>query len=323
MFNRLLVELQQPNKTDALSYIDGSGPAPTRYARAVIDHKADENPYIQDILVGPIPVVNGTTSWEPLEYTLTRKTEGKVRSLEADSEAYDEWLIEVSTSVADITMDLWNASALGYDNDTLSIWGIDPYYQDEGRIQRWDTFWGYPADVFESMTLLPMGLFFMSDVTGRDPSKWTVEGWYYNGVFYETTKEFRDAYWGREIEKLKGNVEGPWAQTDQQGTIPPLDTTTPPVAVAPGGARFHVDTKNQYVEWMNWSFYVSFNRDSGMSLFDIRYKGQRIIYELGLQEALAHYAGKNELPTDCNRNMEQKANILSQGATLHSLMWPT
>lgn len=28
-----------------------------------------------------------------------------------------------------------------------------------------------------------------------------------------------------------------------------------------------------------------------MTLFDIKYKGERIIYELGLQEAIAHYAG--------------------------------
>jgi primary-amine oxidase len=290
--SRLLVELQHPNKTDALAYIDGSGPEPLRYARAVIDHKADENPYIQDILIGPLPVVNGTTTWAPLEYTLTRKTEGKVRSLEADGDAYEDWLIEVSTSVADITMDLWNASALGNDNDTLAVWGIDPYYQDEGRIKRWDTFWGQPADVFEAMTLLPMGLFFMSDVTGRDPSKWTVEGWYYNGVFYETTQDFREAYWGGKVEKLPGNMEGPWAQTDQQGTIPPLDTTAPPVMVAPGGARYHVDPQSKYVEWMGWSFYVAFQRDSGMSLFDIRYKGKRLVYELGLMEALAHYAGE-------------------------------
>lgn len=272
--------------------MDGSAEAPTRYARALIEHRADENPYTQDILVGPLPVVNGTTSWTPLEYTLTRKTEGKVRTLGADSDAQEEWLIEVSKSVADITMDLWNASALGNDNDTLSIWGIDPFYQDEDRIKRWDTFWGMPADVFETTTLLPMGLFFMSDVTGRDPSKWAVEGWYYNGVFYETTQAFRDAYWNGEVEKLPGGREGAWAQTDRQGDIPPLDTYTPPVTVAPSGARFHVDVKNQYVEWMGWSFYVAFNRDSGMSLFDIRYKGDRIIYELGLQEALAHYAGK-------------------------------
>jgi primary-amine oxidase len=30
-----------------------------------------------------------------------------------------------------------------------------------------------------------------------------------------------------------------------------------------------------------------------MRLFDIKYKGERIIYEIGLQEAIAHYAGND------------------------------
>lgn len=63
---------------------------------------------------------------------------------------------------------------------------------------------------------------------------------------------------------------------------------------------------------MDFSFYVAFRRDSGVRLFDIRYRGERIVYELGLgvwfmetrlfimlksprylDEALAHYAGND------------------------------
>lgn len=284
----------QPNKSDALSYMDGSGSAPARYAHAVISHQADEEPYYQDILVGPLPAANGTTTWEPLEYPFTRKTGGRVRNLDADDDAlYDEWHFKVSGSISDITLDLWNATALGLENDTLSIWGIDPLYQDDDRILRWDTFWSQPESIFDVGSMMPMGLFFMSDTTGRDPSKWTVEGWYYNGVFYETTEEFRTAYWDGKVEKLSGNFDGPWAQTDQQGTIPPLDTMAPPVSTAPQGARYSVDAERKYVEWMGWSFYVGFTRDSGMALYDIRHKGHRVLYELGLQEALAHYAGSD------------------------------
>jgi hypothetical protein len=30
-----------------------------------------------------------------------------------------------------------------------------------------------------------------------------------------------------------------------------------------------------------------------MRLYDVKYKGERILYELGLQEAIAHYAGND------------------------------
>lgn len=46
---------------------------------------------------------------------------------------------------------------------------------------------------------------------------------------------------------------------------------------------------------MDFSFYIGYQRDTGLSLWDIRYKGQRVLYELGLQEALAHYAGQDPL----------------------------
>lgn len=42
---------------------------------------------------------------------------------------------------------------------------------------------------------------------------------------------------------------------------------------------------------MDFEFYFGFNKDIAVTLYDIKYKGKRIFYELGLQEALAHYAG--------------------------------
>jgi len=151
----------------------------------------------------------------------------------------------------------------------------------------------YPTSEFDSETLLPLGLFFKMDVTGRDPSKWKLEGWLYNDIYYPTTADFRKAYWSGNFTKLGVNVDGAWAHTDQDGPIMPMDNASPPSAVAPAGSRYSVDHTRKYVEWMDFSFYLGFSRDTGLSLHDIRYKGQRIIYELSLQEALAHYAGND------------------------------
>ena len=289
-----------PNKTDVLSYLDNAGPAPPRYAHVVLDHRAADDPYYQDILVGPIEpfgVKNGTTKWVPLEYPYTRKSDGRVRNLDADADdtLYSQWIYKISATISDITLDLWGGVALGRDNDTLDIWGIDPLWQDDGRVVRWDAFWSNAVDSFDTQTLLPLGLYFRSDVTGRDPSQWKLEGWYYNGIFYETTPAFRSAYYTPGFAKLGANVEGDWARTDQNGSTLPLDTSHPPASVAPSGSRFAVDAESKWVEWMDFSFYIGYQRDTGLSLWDIRYKGQRVLYELGLQEALAHYAGQDPL----------------------------
>lgn len=262
--------------------------------------RATDEPYFQEIMVGPVPVDNTTTTttWTPLTYPLTKKNDAKVRNLGADDDdaLYSAWLYPISATVADITLDLWNATALGLANDTIDIWGIDPLWQDDGRVVRWDAFWNLPSDGFDAETLLPLGLYFKSDVTGRDPSQWTLEGWLYDGVYYETTEAFRSAYWGGgdpAFVKNGANVEGDWARTGQHGEAMPLDTHAPPASVAPSGSRFAVDAREKYVEWMGFSFYMGFSRDTGLSLHDIRFQGQRVVYELALTEALAHYAGND------------------------------
>ena len=42
---------------------------------------------------------------------------------------------------------------------------------------------------------------------------------------------------------------------------------------------------------MGFTFYMAWTTNRGWAFYDIRHKGQRIIYELSFQEALAHYAG--------------------------------
>ena len=46
---------------------------------------------------------------------------------------------------------------------------------------------------------------------------------------------------------------------------------------------------------VDFSFFISNHKETGLQLHDVRYKGERIIYELGLQEAMAHYASQDPL----------------------------
>lgn len=289
------VEVMRPNKSDALDYIDGGGPMPAKFARVTLDQRATENAVIAEVLVGPLPISRATASWSPLAYPFTKNSGGRIRNLEADTgeSLYEKWLYRHTRDIMDITKDLFNGTLLGRKNDTLGIWGIDPLWQEDGRVRRWDTFWNLPTDYSDAQSLLPTGLFLLTDVTGRDPSKWRVEGWLYNGIFYTSTAAFRSAYWTPGFEKLGVNVEGDWARTDHQGPTMPLDDRRPPVLAAPSGSRFSLDAHERYVEWMGFSFYLGFTGDTGVSLHDVRFEGERVLYELGLQEALSHYAGND------------------------------
>ncbi|KAF7334468.1 Amine oxidase [Mycena venus] len=293
-----VVDLVQPNKTDALHYLDHNGPIPARYALARIAFGATEEPYVQDFIVGPLPISNAST-YESLDWATTSGS-AKIRNYNADERLINQWNLNVTATVADIVLDLLNGTATGSKDDDFDIWGIDPLWMEEidgeQRVILWNTYWHYPSGknaIFDAETLLPQGLFFKSDITGRDPSKWKVLGWLYGDIFYSTTEEFRKAWRSPHFVKYKLNLPGDWIGTDQTGEPFPGDDIAPPVAVQPNGQRFSVDEEQRYVEWMDFSFYITFTRDTGLRLFDIKYKGQRIIYELGLQEAVAHYAGND------------------------------
>lgn len=119
----LVVELMIPNKTDVVSYIDGDGDEPVRYAHVSLDLRASLKPTYTDILVGPLPVDNVTTTWQPLSFPYTRKS-GSIRNLDADDDTLYGWLYNVSATIGDTQLDLLGGTALGMKNDTLTIWGM-------------------------------------------------------------------------------------------------------------------------------------------------------------------------------------------------------
>lgn len=157
----------------------------------------------------------------------------------------------------------------------------------------WTEFLGKPTSGFDSQSVLPLGVSVRLDLSSRDWQDWKITGWFCLGKFYETTDDFREAVFSAGFEKPPPNVDGDWTSTDKRGDPLPLDDQPPPVPVSEGSKRFALDIEEQYVTWMDFSFYLSVSSNTGLSLHDIRYKGKRIAYELGLEEALTHYAGSD------------------------------
>lgn len=54
------IELWQPNKEDAIKYLDQGGPKPNRMAKVHIVNGADKPPIIKTLLVRPLPVSSDT-----------------------------------------------------------------------------------------------------------------------------------------------------------------------------------------------------------------------------------------------------------------------
>lgn len=72
-----------------------------------------------------------------------------------------------------------------------------------------------------------------------------------------------------------------WSLHRCQLTPPP----TPLAAAVPLAPRFSI--AGNKVNWLGWEFYVGNRPTNGPRLWDVRFKGERILYELSAQEWLA------------------------------------
>ncbi|KAK3317705.1 copper amine oxidase [Cercophora scortea] len=291
----LVAELLRPNKTDAVAFLDRSGPAPLRFARVTVKRNSVEPPDVAEYLVGPLG--HSSQTIEPLRFVYNSGRSATVNPA-ADVVALSRWMDEVALEVADIIDDLLRRPLHGQTQDGAGQDVLEPSSNDQtfiedGRVMRWVTF--FP--VSDASTLLPQGLYFKADTTGRDPAQWKVVMWLYNGITYPSIKEFRAAWQSSGFEKLESGIDGTW--TALEPDLPPnneeYSTNAPPNVLQPHGSRIKLDRAQSFVSWMGFSFNFAFSQVNGVALYDMRLDGERIMYELSLQEAMAHYAGNDPI----------------------------
>ncbi|KAH7180088.1 copper amine oxidase [Fusarium flagelliforme] len=282
------VELMMPNKTDVLPFLSNSSGSPERYALATVMFGAPENAYLQEFKVGPLPITTASIVM-PYTYTNTRAGNGKIPVVNPDAEDYGNFNLRTMKEAEDVTKRLWNLTV--DDGLQVPLAFAAPLTVTDGRAVMWQGFNAPVTSIYDTISLLPLGLYMRTDITGRDPSKWRVTGWVYDNEFYPELDDFRKVIADSQFKPLGANLDEPWAHTNKHGDTLPLDDNPPPASIQPNNARFAVDENESYVTWMDFSFYASTTRDNGLRLYNIRYKGKRIMYELGLDEAIAHYAG--------------------------------
>ncbi|KAF1836803.1 amine oxidase catalytic domain-containing protein [Decorospora gaudefroyi] len=284
-----LVHLQ-PNKTDVLSYLDRNATQPKRYARATVQIGATDTTdvYWQEYMIGPLPVTNSTTV-APLTYLFNNARPGRT-AVHPVFSANDglQFQLKLATEVDDIARKIWNASFLGGE---LGVRFGTPFWNEDGRIISWAPVFALPSTNVSSSTLLPLGAAAKVDLTGRNWQEWEIAGWYVGKQYYNSTEQFRAALNSTDWKVAPADVDGDWTSTDMRGMPLPLDNLPPLVPVSQGSPRFKVDAEEGYVSWMDFAFFHTVSHDIGVSLFDVHYKGRRLLYELSLQEALTAYAG--------------------------------
>ncbi|KAH0843678.1 hypothetical protein AYO21_05463 [Fonsecaea monophora] len=285
-----LIELLRPNKSSVVDYLDHNGPIPDRWARlSAVETKGDDA-FIVEYMVGPLPPSNNTQIL-PLTYC-HNSGRNYVQSPVSDVFALLEWALSIGENASDVTQELLGAKTNRDDLDDPNglVMGSRPALIESGRMVHWLEFFG-PGIKSDGRSLLPQGLYVKLNVPNANPESWTTSEWFYNGILYDNLTMLRQAMASPRFERLTVNEDGEWTDTEGLSTSTPERDMPPPLSIQPYGPRYRLDRSEKYISWMGFSFYLSTSQATALSLFDIRYNNSRLMYQLGLQEALAHYAG--------------------------------
>lgn len=287
------VELMTPPKTAALAYIDGDADAPPRYARVSVVSPGEDATI--SYRVGPIVegvVADGATVVElgrlgPLAKRPTepggdadfsqRVLDGAVLEIGA------ALLVEAAFGAIFPVFFVANKEAFDFEvrgraspmmvNDVLSASG-----------ERWSHYhysWIPPSRLsrLESFWLHPMPLRIHVNETHADPEQWTALDVFFCGKRYESPALLKE-------EHARGSV-AVCAFRNETGDLP----WEVPSREDAAQAERRVAT-DRGVTWGDWTFTVSAQRPStGPALLDVRFGGERVLYELSLQDAMAAYSG--------------------------------
>lgn len=289
------LETLQPNKSQSLPFLYEEQARPQRWAKAVLSHYTDDVPQLSYYAIGPLPV-SDATKVEPLTFPFSNGRNSIV-SLRADFLSAGEFALNLAENVSDITTELLGAK-VNRENplDPDALMAFPRFTRIEAGLDiAWIQFFR-PGMGSSGRTLLPQGIYARVDAT-KPVEEWTVNIWFYNGQLFENVHHLRSAMKDPKSGFLKTtpNVDGSWTDTEDFDSQPEGRELPPPVSIQPFGPRYKLDKTERFVSWFGFEFYLTSTQATGVSLFDIRFKGERVMYELSLQEALAHYAGDDPM----------------------------
>ncbi len=296
-------------------------------------------PVSQEYMVGPLPVSNKTTI-SKYDYVFNGPSGGTVpynaRYLDGKRSAgYEPLLKSLMTEIADITRALFNGTYYGSSDNRTDITESSTGPNSFDGTTSWVTsIFRYPG---QASYLIPLDFYVLLDITGTDASKYSLRGFVTNTRFFTSTKALRAAWEAGELKNPYPQTrDNSWAVLDHKPEmgVRDLEDRLSPQSLEVGGKRYKLDREQRYVEFMGWSFYMSFTRVLGLQFYDIRFKGERILYELSLQEAEAQYAGNtpkaaNTVYQDTYYNFGTYSATLVEGfdcpygATMLNISFPT
>ncbi|NXM74490.1 AOC3 oxidase, partial [Serilophus lunatus] len=272
------VELQVPAKAEVLRFLDGGGARPPREALAVLYFGNQPDPNVTEYVVGPLPAPTSHRDVTVPKYG------GKVpyhrRPVTAKEYLDINGLIQRELEKAPRFL----AACCESDGSDLVTLTTAPRGFKSGDRATWFVLFHNVAGT--GYYLSPVGLEVLVEHGDLHTSRWQLLKVFYNGRYFASTGDLEREFVAGTLETIRLKQPQPDTVLGSMRPRRPPDFSGP-LQLEPKGPRYSV--RDNHIIFQGWSITFGMSPSSGPRLFDIRYRGERIVYELSLQEALAVY----------------------------------
>lgn len=291
-----LIEMLLPKKQKVLKFLDKGLRPPVREARAIIFFGDQEHPNITDFAVGPLP--------QPYYMRMLSHRPGRRASWASRPMTSVEVLLlhqtlqRVTKPLHQFFINTTGFTFFNCETRCLTFTDVAPRGFVSGQRRSW-----FILQLFiEGFYLHPTGLELLLDHGSMNPQEWTVEQVWYNGKFYSSPEELARKYEDGEVDLVVPEYLFPKDKGAKDKEQPPVFssykprgefanpiTVQGPHVVYPQGPRYRVE--GNLVLYGGWSFAFRLRSSTGLQILNVQFQGERIAYEVSIQEAASLYGG--------------------------------
>ncbi|KAM4844614.1 amine oxidase [copper-containing] 3-like [Thomomys bottae] len=278
------VELKLPPKAAALAYLDRGGPPPAREALAIVFFGGQPQPNVSELVVGPLPHpsylrdVTVERYGGPIPYY--RRPVLAREYMDIQQMIFDKELPKATGL-------LHHCCFYKFQGRNLVTMTTAPRGLQSGDRTTW--FGLYYNLSGAGFYVHPVGLELLVDHKALDPAHWTIRKVFYQGRYYDSLTHLEEQFEAGLVNVVLVPDNGTGGSWSLKSPVAP--GAAPPLQFHPQGPRFSV--QGSQVASSLWTFSFGLGAFSGPRIFDIRFQGERVAYEVSVQEALAVYGGNS------------------------------
>ncbi|XP_028558793.2 amine oxidase [copper-containing] 3 isoform X1 [Podarcis muralis] len=271
------LDVEMPRKEQVLKFLDHGGPKPVRQALAVVYFGNQAEPNITEYVVGPLPAPTYHRDVTAEKYRGKLSYHGRT-VMGNEYEQIGKFLLGGKLLEAATFFE----QVFGHNGSDFAALTSAPRGFQSGDRATWFTLFQNIKGFF----LHPVGFELLLNHSSLNISHWSVPKVFYNGQYYDGLQELEKEFKANRVKVAKVervSSDGGFASIDRR--VPSLGSG--PLHYEPCGPRYSV--RNNQVISPSWSFAFRMDVNRGPSVYDVRFKGQRIVYQLSVQDAMSVY----------------------------------